>query len=61
MQRIWGGGGGGITIECNGSFRYGIWRILTGLHSSVVFNSVEAGHTNVHPDWHFGLWKVLVI
>jgi hypothetical protein len=45
-----------ITIEWYGSFRYGIWRVLTGLH-----NSVEAGHTKFHPDWHFGLWKVLVI
>jgi hypothetical protein len=22
---------------------------------------MEAGHTKFHPDWHFGLWKVLVI
>jgi hypothetical protein len=50
-----------ITNEFYGSFRHDIWRILTGLHSSVEFNSVEAGHTNVHPDWHFGLWKILVI
>jgi hypothetical protein len=50
-----------IIIECYGSYRYGIWRVLTGLHNSVEFNCMEAGHTKFHPDWHFGLWKVLVI
>ena len=38
-----------ITIECYGSFRYGIWRVLTGLHNSVEFNCMEAGHTK--PFW----------
>ena len=50
-----------MTIECYGSFRYGIWRVVTGLHNSVEFNFMEAGHTQFHPDWHFGLWTVLVI
>ena len=49
-----------ITIEWYGSFMYDIWRVLTGL-SSVEFYYMEAGHTKFHPDWHFGLWKVLVI
>ena len=40
-----------ITIECYGSFRYGIWRVLTGLHNSVEFKCMEAGHTKFHPDW----------
>jgi hypothetical protein len=30
-------------------------------YSSVEFNCMETGHTKFHPDWHFGLWKVLVI
>ncbi|XP_053376392.1 uncharacterized protein LOC123561263 [Mercenaria mercenaria] len=37
---------------------YGMWRILSGLHSTLEFSLMEAGHTKFHPDWHFGLWKV---
>ena len=50
-----------ITIEWYGSFMYDIWRVLTGLHSSVEFNCMEVEHTKFHPDWHFDLWRVLVI
>ena len=35
-----------------------MWRVLTGIHKSVEFSMMEAGHTKFHPDWHFGLWKV---
>lgn len=31
---------------------------MTGLHESVEFSMMEAGHTKFNPDWHFGLWKV---
>ena len=31
---------------------------MTGLHDSVDFSMMEAGHTKFNPDWHFGLWKV---
>ena len=48
-----------ITIEWYGSFMYDIWRVLTGLHSSVEFNCMEVEHTQFHPDWHFDLWRVL--
>nr|XP_034320612.1 uncharacterized protein LOC117687723 [Crassostrea gigas] len=37
---------------------YGMWRVMTGLHESVEFSMMEAGHTKFNPDWHFGLWKV---
>ena len=36
-----------------------MWRVLTGLHDSFEFSTMEAGHTKFSPDWHFGLWKVL--
>ena len=39
-------------------FRYGLWRVLTGQHKSIEFSTMEVGHTEFHPDWHFGLWKV---
>jgi len=39
-------------------FRYGVWRVMSGLHRSIEFNMMEAGHTKFSPDWHFGLWKV---
>ena len=29
-----------------------------GMHDSVEFSLMEAGHTKFNPDWHFGLWKV---
>ncbi|XP_052278906.1 uncharacterized protein LOC127877264 [Dreissena polymorpha] len=35
-----------------------MWRVLTGLHDSIEFSTMEAGHTKFSPDWHFGLWKV---
>nr|XP_022294254.1 uncharacterized protein LOC111104539 isoform X2 [Crassostrea virginica] len=37
---------------------YGLWRVMTGLHDTVEFSMMEAGHTKFNPDWHFGLWKV---
>lgn len=33
---------------------------MTGLHDSIEFSMMEAGHTKFSPDWHFGLWKVSV-
>lgn len=38
-------------------FRYGLWRTMTGIHKSVEFSLMEAGHTKFNPDWHFGLFK----
>ena len=35
-----------------------MWRTLIGLHDSVEYSLMEAGHTKFNPDWHFGLWKV---
>jgi hypothetical protein len=35
-----------------------MWRTLIGLHDSVEYSLMEAGHTQFNPDWHFGLWKV---
>jgi hypothetical protein len=40
---------------------HGIWRVMSGLRSSIEFYCMEAAHTKCHPDWHFGLWKVLAI
>ncbi|XP_052237218.1 uncharacterized protein LOC127848671 [Dreissena polymorpha] len=42
----------------NAVIGYGMWRVLTGLHDSIEFSNMEAGHTKFSPDWHFGLWKV---
>ncbi|XP_052252673.1 uncharacterized protein LOC127859357 isoform X2 [Dreissena polymorpha] len=42
----------------NAVIGYGMWRVLTGLHDSIEFSTMEAGHTKFSPDWHFGLWKV---
>ncbi|XP_052268303.1 uncharacterized protein LOC127869685 [Dreissena polymorpha] len=43
----------------NAVIGYGMWRVLTGLHDSIEFSTMEAGHTKFSPDWHFGLWKEL--
>ncbi|XP_052280164.1 uncharacterized protein LOC127877886 isoform X1 [Dreissena polymorpha] len=42
----------------NAVIGYGMWLVLTGLHDSIEFSTMEAGHTKFSPDWHFGLWKV---
>ena len=34
-----------------------VW-LVEGLHDSVKFSMMEAGHTKFNPNWHFGLWKV---
>ncbi|XP_053391377.1 uncharacterized protein LOC128554153 [Mercenaria mercenaria] len=36
---------------------YGLWRTMTGLHKTVEFSLMEAGHTKFSPDWHFGVFK----
>ena len=36
-----------------------MWPTLIGLHDSVEYSLMEAGHTKFNPDWHFGLWKVM--
>lgn len=36
-----------------------MWRCMMKLHDNVEFSLMEAGHTKFHPDWHFGLWKVM--
>lgn len=41
-------------IFCN---RYGMWRVMPGLHESVEFSMMEAGHTKFNPDWHLGYGK----
>ena len=35
-----------------------MWRTLIGLHDSVEYSLMEAGHTKFNPDLHFRLWKV---
>ena len=35
-----------------------MWRTLIGLHDSVEYSLIEAGHTKFNPGRHFGLWKV---
>ncbi|XP_062606259.1 uncharacterized protein LOC134268076 isoform X1 [Saccostrea cucullata] len=37
---------------------YGLWRVLTGLHRTIEYSMMVAGHTKFEPDWHFGVWKV---
>jgi hypothetical protein len=32
--------------------------ILTGLHKSIEYSMMIAGHTKFEPDWHFGVWKL---
>jgi len=39
-------------------FSYGLWRTLVGLSEEVEFSLMEAGHTKISLDWHFGIWKV---
>ena len=29
-----------------------------GLHSSMQYSMMIAGHTKFEPDWHFGIWKL---
>jgi len=33
------------------------WRILCGMHDSILFSFLIAGHTKFSPDWRFGLIK----
>ena len=33
------------------------WRILCGLHNSILYSFLIAGHTKYSPDWCFGLVK----
>ena len=44
----------------NHMMRYLMWRVATGLNSSVSINFMVAGHTKFAPDWCFGLLKRLV-
>ena len=37
---------------------YGLWRVMTGLHKSIEYSMMIAGHTKFEPDWHFGVWKL---
>ena len=36
---------------------YYCWRILCGLHNSILYSFLIAGHTKYSPDWCFGLVK----
>ena len=35
-----------------------MWRTLIGIHDSVVYSLMEAGHTKFNPDLHFRFCKV---
>ncbi|CAC5369395.1 unnamed protein product [Mytilus coruscus] len=37
---------------------YALWRVMTGLHKSIEYSMMIAGHTKFQPDWHFGVWKL---
>ena len=43
----------------NHMMRYLMWRVATGLNSSVSISFMVAGHTKFAPDWCFGLLKRL--
>ena len=36
---------------------YYLWRVMTGLHQTIDYNFLLAGHTKFAPDWCFGLEK----
>lgn len=36
---------------------YYLWRVMTGLHHSIEYHFLIAGHTKFSPDWCFGLVK----
>ena len=36
---------------------YLLWRVLTGLHTSITLSFMITGHTKFSPDWCFGLLK----
>ncbi|XP_062566358.1 uncharacterized protein LOC134228694 [Saccostrea cucullata] len=35
-----------------------LWRVLVGLHATVEYSMMVAGHTKFDPDWNFGVRKV---
>ncbi|XP_062612907.1 uncharacterized protein LOC134274662 isoform X2 [Saccostrea cucullata] len=37
---------------------YALWRVMTGLHKSIQYSMMIAGHTKFEPDWHFGVWTL---
>ncbi|CAC5424720.1 unnamed protein product [Mytilus coruscus] len=37
---------------------YALWRVMTGLHKSIEYSMMIAGHTKFEPDWHFVVWKL---
>ncbi|OWF36672.1 hypothetical protein KP79_PYT03019 [Mizuhopecten yessoensis] len=37
---------------------YALWRVLVGLHVTIRYSMMIAGHTKFDPDWHFGVWKL---
>ncbi|CAC5415024.1 unnamed protein product [Mytilus coruscus] len=37
---------------------YALWRVMTGLHKSIEYSMMIAGHTKFEPDWHVGVWKL---
>ena len=39
---------------------YLAWRVLTGLHDSITYCFMVAGHTKFSPDGFFGLIKLLL-
>ena len=41
----------------NTMLHYLLWRVMTGLHKSIVLSFLVVGHTKFSPDWCFGLLK----
>ena len=47
----------GAQNKNNAFIWYYLWRVVTGLHRTIDYNFLLAGHTKFSPDWCFGLVK----
>ena len=47
----------GAQNKNNAFIWYYLWRVMTGLHRTIDYNFLLAGHTKFSPDWCFGLVK----
>ena len=47
----------GAQNKNNAFMWYYLWRVMTGLHHTIEYNFLIAGHTKFAPDWCFGLVK----